>query len=124
MAIASVPGPGAMAMASELKSAVPFASVLLDDAGGGVALDELALAAGGLAEGSGGEAVEVAHRAGGGLVQERDGVACEQLAFAAGAAEAEAQVLGGVVGREGRNLEAVVQTRVQRAIAAQREAVA
>jgi len=79
-----------MARAWELRSAVALADVLLDDAGSGVALDELALAASGLAEGGGGEAVEVAHRAGGGLLEQRDRVEGEELAFAAGAAEPEA----------------------------------
>lgn len=71
-------------------SAVALARVLLDDADHGVALDELALAAGGLTEGGGGEAVEVAHGAGGGLVQEGDGVGGKELAVAAGATKAEA----------------------------------
>lgn len=58
--------------AGRRRSAIALAGILLDDAGDGVALDALALPAGGLAEGGGGEAVEVAHGAGRGLVQERN----------------------------------------------------
>ena len=126
MATAPVPVANAMAMVSVGggRSAIALPAVGLDDAGDDVALDELALLLGGLAEGSGGEAVEVAHRAGGGFVQEGRGVAREQLAVAAGVAEAEPEVLGGVVGNEGFDLEAVMKARVERAVATQREAVA
>ena len=72
----------------------------------------------------GGEAVEVAHRAERGLVEQHDGVGGEHLAVAAGAMQAHAQVLGGVVGRERGDLEPVMDARVQRAIAAQREPLA
>ena len=105
-------------------SAIALAGVGLDDAGDDVALDELALLPGGLAQGGGGEAVEIAHGAGGGLVQQGDGVGGEELAVAAGVAEAEAEVLGGVVGGEGLDLEAVMEARVERAVAAQGEAIA
>ncbi len=57
----------------------------LDDAGDGVALDELTLLLCGLAERRGGEAVNVPHGAEGGLVQQDDLVGGKQLAFAAGA---------------------------------------
>ena len=114
-----------MAMASGGgASVIALAGVGLDDAGDDVALDEIALLARGLAEGGGGEAVEVAHGAGGGLVEQRGGVGGEELAIAADAAQPHAQVLGGVVGRERGDLEAVVDTRVQRTAAAEREAVA
>src|SRR5262245_30752974 len=124
MAIATAVTAVATVMASPAVSAIAFACVVLDDADGDVALDEPALAAGGLAEGCGGEAVEVAHGTSGRLVEEGDGVGGEELAVAAGAAEAHADVLGGVVGRERRDLEAMVQARVQRAIAPQRQPVA
>jgi hypothetical protein len=57
-------------------------------------------------------------------VEERGGVGREQLAVAAGVAEAEAKILGGVVGGEGLDLEAVMEARVERAVAAQGEAIA
>jgi hypothetical protein len=75
--------PGAMAMAvGRLWSALALAGVLLDDAGDGVAFDELALAAGGLSQGGRGDAVEVAHRAGRGLVQERPTIITTNLDYA------------------------------------------
>ena len=104
-------------------SAIAFAGVGLDDARDDVALDKLTLLAGGLAEGGGGEAIEIAHGAGG-LVEEHRRVEREDLAVAAGAAHAQAEVLGGVVGSERRDLEAVVEARVQRAVATEAEAVA
>ena len=55
-----------------------------------VALDELALLARGIPEGSGGDAVDVAHGAGRRLVQKGDGVGGKDLAVAAGAAEPQA----------------------------------
>lgn len=96
----------------------------LDDAGDDVALDELALLLGGLAERRGGEAVNVPHGAEGGLVQQADRVGGKQLAFAAGATQAEAEVLGSVIGDKGLDLEAVIDAGVQRAVAPQGEAVA
>ena len=101
-----------------------FAVVGLDDAGDDVALDELALLLGGLAERGGGEAVDVPHGAEGGLVQQADRVGGKQLALAAGALQAEAEILGGVLGDEGLDLEAVMDARVQRAIAPQGKAIA
>ena len=56
----------------------------VDDAGDDVALDELLLAARGLAEGGGGEAVDFAETSVGGLVKHGEGVAGEELAIAAG----------------------------------------
>jgi hypothetical protein len=57
-------------------------------------------------------------------VQERGGIASEDLAVAAGAAQAHAEILGGVVGRERIDLDAVVQARVERAVATEGEPVA
>jgi hypothetical protein len=56
-------------------------------------------------------------------MEEADSVGGEELAIAAGLAEAQAQVLGGVVWDEGLDLEAVVDPRVERAIAPQGEAI-
>ena len=52
-----------------------------------------------------------AHGAGGGLVEERGGVGREELALAAGVTEAQAKVLGGVVGDERLDLEPANPTR-------------
>lgn len=101
-----------------------FAVVGLDDASDDIALDDLALLLGGFPERGCGEAVEIAHGPGSGLVEEADGVGGEELAIAAGLTEAKAQILGGVVGDEGLDLEAVVDSRVERAIAPQGEAIA
>jgi hypothetical protein len=57
-------------------------------------------------------------------VEEGNGVGGEQLAFAAGVAEAETEVLGGVGGGERLDLEAVMKARVERAVAAQGETIA
>src|ERR1041384_4629675 len=95
-----------------------LAVVGFDDAGDDVALDKLSLLLGGLAERSGGEAVDVPHGAEGGLVKQADGVGGKQLALAAGALQTEAEVLGGVLGDERFDLEAVMDPRVERAIAA------
>jgi hypothetical protein len=88
-----------------------------DDAGDGVALDELALLAGGVAKGGVGEAVGVAHGAKGGLVDHGDGVGSEELAVTADASEAHAHVLGGVGWREGVDAKATMETEKERAIA-------
>ena len=101
-----------------------LATIGLDDASDDVALDEFALLLGGLAERCGGEAIDVPHGAEGGLVQQADRVGGKQLALAASATQAEAEVLSSVVGDEGLDLEAVMDARVQRAIAPQGEAVA
>jgi hypothetical protein len=101
-----------------------LAVVGLNNAGDDVALDELSLLLGGLAERSGSEAVDLPHGAEGGLVEQADRVGGKQLAFAAGATQAETDILGGVVGNEGFDLEAVMDPRVERAITAQGEAVA
>src|SRR6266498_3022907 len=101
-----------------------FAVVRLDDATDEDADDDLSLLLGSVAERARGEAVEIAHGPGSGLVEEADGVGGEELAIAAGLAETEAQVLGGVVGDKGLDLEAVVDPRVERAIAPQGEAIA
>lgn len=84
-----------------VRSAVAFARVFLDDADHGVAFDELALATNGLAEDRSGEAVEVAHGPGGGRVQERT------------ASEAKSsRSQPAVVGRQWRDLEAMMELRV------------
>ena len=57
-------------------------------------------------------------------MKERGGVAGEELLVAAGAAEARAEVLGGVVGRKGAELEPMVKAREEGAVAAEGEAVA
>src|SRR3954471_23869485 len=101
-----------------------FAVVGLDDASDDVALDDLALLLGGFPERGRGEAVEIAHGARGGLVEKADSVGGKELAVAAGLAEAQAQVFGGVVGDERLDLEAVVDPRIERAIAPQGEAIA
>lgn len=87
------------------------------------AVDEAALFCGGEAEGVGGEAVEVAHGALGGLVQECECVGVEEVAVAAGASEAEAEVLCGVAGKEGLDVEAGVEAGEERAVLAERESV-
>lgn len=94
-----------------------LAVIGLDDAGDDVALDELSLLLGGLAERSGGETVDVPHGAEGGLVKQADGVGGKQLALAASALQAEAEILGGVLGDQGFDLEAMVNPRVERAVA-------
>jgi hypothetical protein len=48
----------------------------------------------------------------------------KQLALATSALQAEAEILGSVLGDEGLDLEAVMDPRVERAVAPQREAVA
>jgi hypothetical protein len=73
----------------------------VDDAGEDVALDELLLPARGLTEGRGGQPVDVTQGAGRGLVQHGDGVGAEELSLAADALQADAQVLGGVLGERG-----------------------
>lgn len=55
-------------------------------------------------------------------MEQRRGVGGEEFAVAAGVAETE--VLGGVVGYQGLDLEAVLETRVERAVAAEGEAIA
>src|ERR1044071_2129823 len=105
-------------------SSIALPGIGLDDARDDVALDELALLARGLAERGGGEAVEVAHGADGGLVEQHGGIGGEDLSGAASALEAHAQILGGVLGRQRADFEAMVDARVQRAIAAQREPLA
>jgi hypothetical protein len=101
-----------------------LAVVGLDDASDDIALDDLALLLGGFPERGSGKAVEIAHGTGSGLVEEADSVGGEQFAIATGLAEAQAQVLGGVVGDEGLDLEAVMDPRIERAIAPQGEAIA
>ncbi len=68
--------------------------------------------------------VEVPHAAGGGLVGHGDGVGGEEVAITAGPLEAHADVLGGVLGAERVDVDAPVQARVERAVAAKLEAVA
>jgi hypothetical protein len=80
--------------------AAALAGVGLDDPSDDVALDELPLFLGSLSKNSSSETVEVAHGAGGGFVEEADGVGGEELPIAACLAEAQAEVLGGVVGDE------------------------
>jgi len=67
-----------------------------------VALDELALAAGGFAECGGGDTVDVAKAAEGSLVDHRDSIGGEDLAVAADGLEAEGDVVGSVVGQRER----------------------
>ena len=94
-------------------------TVGVDDAGEDVAFDELLLAAGGLAERCGGEAVDVTKRAVGGLVHHGQAVGGEELPLAAGALEAVADVLAGVLGGERLDGEPVGDARVERAVVAQ-----
>jgi len=82
------------------------------------AVDELALEAGGVAQAQQGEAVEFAMGALAGLVEKRDGVTREQLAVAAGQAQAVAQVLGGVVESDWGDVHARVQARQERLVEA------
>ena len=56
-------------------------------------------------------------------MEERSGVGGEELAVAAGAAEAHSEVLGGVVGCEGVELEPVVKAREERSISPEGEAI-
>ena len=94
-----------------------------EDLGDDWAVDEAAFYCGGEAEGVGGEAVEVAHGALGGLVQESECVGVEEVAVAAGAMEAEAEVFCGVAGKEGLDAEAGVEAGVERAVLAEGESV-
>ena len=48
--------------------------VLVEDAGDGIALDELSLFTGGVAERRGGDAIDIAQRPGGGFVEHGEGV--------------------------------------------------
>jgi len=91
----------------------------LDD----VALDEFSFSACAAADGVVGDAVDVAKRAGGGFVEDCDGVGGEELFGDAGSGEASADVLGGVVGRERLDAEAVCQSREKRAISAHGKAL-
>ncbi len=106
------------------KSAIALSGVGLDDSGNDVALDELALAACGLSESTGGETIEVAHGAGSGLVEQDDSVGGEYLAGTARARQSHAEVLAAVVWGQRTDLEAVVEARVERAIASERQALA
>jgi hypothetical protein len=95
----------------------------VDHATDDIALDELAFSPGGLAQGGRREAIEVPQRAGGGLMEHGDGVAGEELALAAGLAQADPHVLGGVVGREATDDEAPVDSREERSVAAESQPV-
>ena len=88
------------ASSAYFSSAVPPWSLRcrVDDATEDVTLDELLLSPRGLLERGGGEAVDVAQGTRGGLVQHRHCVGPEQLAVAASALQAYAQILGGVLG--------------------------
>jgi hypothetical protein len=97
--------------------------VSVDDAAEDIALDELALSPGGLAQGGRGEAVEVPQGAAGGLVEHGDGVAGEDLALAAGLPQADAHVFGGVFGSERADDETPVDPGQERAITTERQAV-
>jgi len=107
---------------TKARSGRAVAALGFDSPGHAVALDEAALLAGGLAQRGRGEAVDLAHGAGGGLVQKRDGVGRKELAVAASALQTQAQVLGGVLGHERLDGDAMVESRVQRAIAAECQA--
>lgn len=86
-------------------------------------LDELQLAACGVAQGEGREAIELAVCAGARVVQEREGIAREELAVAAGEREPVADVVGGVVEGDGVETKAGVEAREQRLVRAERETV-
>src|ERR1044071_7746994 len=115
---------GAAGQVGRAGSSVALPGIGLDDARDDVALDELALLARGLAERGGGEAVDAAHGTDSSLVEQHGGIGGEDLASAAGALEAHAQILGRVLGRQRADFEAMVDARVQRAIAAQCEPLA
>ena len=70
------------------------------------------------------QTVKVTHRAGGRFMQQHDRIGAEYFALDANARQAHAQILGGVLGSQRGDLEAVMDARVQRAIAAQREPLA
>src|SRR4051812_44589297 len=116
---------GALALSSmaDYSCMSALAIVGFNDSGDDVALDELSLLLGGLAKRGGGETVDVPHGAEGGLMKQADGVGGKQLALAASATQAEAEIFGGVLGHEWLDLEAVMDARVQRAIAPQGEPV-
>src|SRR6266568_2439170 len=101
-----------------------LAGVGLHDASDDVAFDQLALLLGGLPEGRGGQAVQISHGAGGGFVEEADRVGGKELALAARLPHAKPEIFGGVLWSERLDLEAVMEPRVERAIAAQGEPVA
>ncbi len=97
--------------------------VAVKDAREEIALDELALLPGGLAQAPGREPVEITHAAGGGLVEHGDCVVGEDVAVAAGALHPIAQVLGGVLGRERVDVQAPVDARVQGSVPPELELV-
>src|SRR6185437_512341 len=93
------------------------------DADDGVAIDDLLLAACGVLHGCGGDAVGVSEGAFGVLVDLRNGVDREEVSLGSCEAEAIGEILAGV-GKAGLvEREAVVDPRIQGAIATQGEAV-
>src|ERR1700729_1196262 len=101
----------------------PVLGFALKDAGENVALDELLLLSGGDAEGGGGEAVGVAQGAAGALVEDGECVGREDVLGGADAREASADVVGGVVGQEASEGEAVMDARGEGAISPEPEPV-
>src|SRR6202789_2290639 len=93
----------------------------LADAEDELAVDELLLAAGCVAESGAGQAIDLAQGALGQLMERGEGVVGEEVVFASCMAEAEADVLGGVGDRRGREQEAVMDAREQRAVCPTRE---
>ena len=85
-------------------------------------IDEATFVPGGLAQRGLGEAVQLAHGTADGLMQGDDGGGGEQVALAAGAPQAGAQVLGRVLRSEGLDAQASGETRVEGAVATQGEA--
>jgi hypothetical protein len=86
-----------------------------------LAVDELLLAAGSVAEGGTGEAVNLAQGALGELVEGGEGVVGEEVALASCVVETEADVFCGVGHRRRREQEAVMDTGEQGPVCSARE---
>ena len=69
------------------------------------------------------ESVDVSQRARSRFVKHGERIVGYQLSLDAGALEAEAYVLGGVIGATSRDREAVVDARVERAVTPQVEPI-
>src|SRR5580692_8763053 len=95
----------------------------LDEAVDGVALDGLALAAGSGPQACSRDAIDVAEAATGRLVEHGDRFGREDLAVAADLEQPCSDVVGRVLRTQRVDGEPPVQTRVQRAIAAETQAV-
>jgi len=95
----------------------------VDDTGDGISFDEFAFSASGIAKRGGGEAVQVAQRSGGGFMEHGQRVCSDKLAVTACLFESRANVIGGVVWGQRREVKPRVNTRVQGAIATEDEPV-